>query len=164
MVFYTFAEFYPSWDSLPLLDPVELWCSDYCLPGSTCGSRAVKYFQEPNNRGTHKSGHWDLSGPNARSNKKLPRSDMMKLQYRDIIRAGAIFSSFGTALLILFLIILLSFPVEKDCSKHQRCEFYSKAPEPLNYLVSPNFVVTTLFVISAGILVMRFAKRYSNRV
>ena len=114
--------------------------------------------------GTHKSGHRDLSGPNARSNKKLPRSDMMKLLYRDIIRAGAIFSSFGTALLILFLIILLSFPVEKDCSKYQRCEFYSKAPEPLNYLVSPNFVVTTLFVISAGILVMRFAKRYSNRV
>ena len=114
--------------------------------------------------GTHKSGHRDLLGPNARSNKKLPRTDMMKLQYRDIIRAGAIFSSFGTALLILFLIILLSFPIEKDCSKHQRCEFYSKAPEPLNYLVSPNFVVITLFVISAGVLVMRFARRYSNRV
>ena len=109
----------------------------------------------------HKIGYCD---PNGRSNKKLLRTDMMKLQYSDIIRAGAIFSSFGTALLILFLIILLSFPIEKDCSKHQRCEFYSKAPEPLNYLVSPNFVVITLFVISAGVLVMRFARRYSNQV
>ena len=88
----------------------------------------------------------------------------MTLQYGHIIRVGAIISSFGTALLILFLIILLSFPVEKECSKHQRCEFYSKAPEPLNNLVSPNFIVTILSVISAGILVMRFAKRYSNRV
>jgi hypothetical protein len=112
----------------------------------------------------HKIGYCDLLDPNGRSNKKLLRTDMMKLQYSDIIRAGAIFSSFGTALLILFLIILLSFPIEKDCSKHQRCEFYSKAPEPLNYLVSPNFVVITLFVISAGVLVMRFARRYSNRV
>lgn len=112
----------------------------------------------------HKRGHRDLLCPNAGSNKKLPHSDIMKLQYRDIIRAGAIFSSFGTALLILFLIILLSFPIEKDCSKHQGCEFYSIAPEPLNYLVSPSFVVTTLFVISAGVLVMRFARRYSNRV
>ena len=128
------------------------------------GHEAICVFRSQIIDEIHKSGYRDLLGPDARSNKKLLRTDMMKLQYSDIIRAGAIFSSFGTALLILFLIILLSFPIEKDCSKHQRCEFYSKAPEPLNYLVSPNFVVITLFVISAGVLVMRFARRYSNRV
>ena len=160
-----FSEFYPSWDPLPLLDPSAFGVQIIVYLGQHAeGSRGHRYFQKPNFDEIHKSGYCDLLDPNARSNKKLLRTDMMKLQYSDIIRAGAIFSSFGTALLILFLIILLSFPIEKDCSKHQRCEFYSKAPEPLNYLVSPNFVVITLLVISAGVLVMRFARRYSNRV
>lgn len=160
-----FAEFYPSWDPLPLLDPSAFGVLIIVsLSQHAAGHEAISVSRSQIIDEIHKSGYRDLLGPDARSNKKLLRTDMMKLQYSDIIRAGAIFSSFGTALLILFLIILLSFPIEKDCSKHQRCEFYSKAPEPLNYLVSPNFVVITLFVISAGVLVMRFARRYSNRV
>lgn len=160
-----FSEFYPSWDPLPLLDPSAFGVLIIVsLSQHAAGHEAISVSRSQIIDEIHKSGYRDLLGPDARSNKKLLRTDMMKLQYSDIIRAGAIFSSFGTALLILFLIILLSFPIEKDCSKHQRCEFYSKAPEPLNYLVSPNFVVITLFVISAGVLVMRFARRYSNRV
>lgn len=160
-----FSEFYPSWDPLPLLDPSAFGVLIIVYLGQhAAGPEAISVSRSQIIDEIHKSGYRDLLGPDARSNKKLLRTDMMKLQYSDIIRAGAIFSSFGTALLILFLIILLSFPIEKDCSKHQRCEFYSKAPEPLNYLVSPNFVVITLFVISAGVLVMRFARRYSNRV
>lgn len=160
-----FSEFYPSWDPLPLLDPSAFGVLIIVYLGQhAAGHEAISVSRSQIIDEIHKSGYRDLLGPDARSNKKLLRTDMMKLQYSDIIRAGAIFSSFGTALLILFLIILLSFPIEKDCSKHQRCEFYSKAPEPLNYLVSPNFVVITLFVISAGVLVMRFARRYSNRV
>lgn len=160
-----FSEFYPFWDPLPLLDPSAFGVLIIVYLGQhAAGHEAISVSRSQIIDEIHKSGYRDLLGPDARSNKKLLRTDMMKLQYSDIIRAGAIFSSFGTALLILFLIILLSFPIEKDCSKHQRCEFYSKAPEPLNYLVSPNFVVITLFVISAGVLVMRFARRYSNRV
>jgi hypothetical protein len=160
-----FSEFYPSWDPLPLLDPSAFGVLIIVsLSQHAAGHEAISVSRSQIIDEIHKSGYRDLLGPDARSNKKLLRTDMMKLQYSNIIRAGAIFSSSGTALLILFLIILLSFPIEKDCSKHQRCEFYSEAPEPLNYLVSPNFVVITLFVISAGVLVMRLARRYSNRV
>jgi hypothetical protein len=55
-------------------------------------------------------------------------------------------------------LILLSFPVAKDCAKHEGCKFYSTAPEPLNYLITPLLVVAALFVISVGVLVMRFAR------
>lgn len=83
---------------------------------------------------------------------------MNGLQRSALVKAGAVFSSFGTALLILFILILLSFPVAKDCAKNEGCKFYSTAPEPLNYLVTPSLVVAALFVISAGVLVMRFAR------
>jgi hypothetical protein len=79
------------------------------------------------------------------------------------VRAGALFSSFGTFLLVLFIVIILFFPVEKDCSKYESCKFYSTAPEPFNYLISPAFIVIALSVISAGVLVMRVAKWYSYR-
>jgi hypothetical protein len=84
--------------------------------------------------------------------------DINWLQRSALVKAGAVFSSFGTALLILFILILLSFPVAKDCAKHEGCKFYSTAPEPLNYLITPLLVVAALFVISAGVLVMRFAR------
>jgi len=84
---------------------------------------------------------------------------------RDIlIRAGAIFSSAGTVLLALFILILLIFPVVKNCPNQEQCDYYTTAPEPLNYFITPLYVAVDLFVIATGVLFMRFARWYKYRV
>lgn len=80
---------------------------------------------------------------------------------RDIlIKAGAIFSSAGTILLSLLISILLIFPVVKNCPNQEQCDYYTTAPEPLNYFITPMFVTVDLLVIAAGVLCMRFARWY----
>ncbi|HJU85283.1 MAG TPA: hypothetical protein VJ551_02240 [Nitrososphaeraceae archaeon] len=84
---------------------------------------------------------------------------------RDIlIRAGAIFSSVGTILLALLILALLIFPIVKNCSNQEECDYFSTAPEPLNYFVTPIFVTVDLFVIATGVLFMRFARWYTYKV
>jgi hypothetical protein len=78
---------------------------------------------------------------------------------RDIlIRAGGIFSAAGIVLLTLFISILLIFPVVKSCPNQEQCDYYTTAPEPLNYFITPLFVTLDLFVIATGVLFMRFAR------
>jgi hypothetical protein len=81
-----------------------------------------------------------------------------------LIKTGAIFSSLGTALLIIIIMILLIFPVVKDCQDDKKCSFFSTAPRPLNYLVTPVLVSAALFIIATGVLIMRFARRYKYKI
>jgi hypothetical protein len=80
-----------------------------------------------------------------------------------LIRGGAVFSSAGTVLLILIISILLIYPVDKNCSNDNKCEYHSTAPEPLSYFIKPIFIAMALFVIAAGIGLMRFAKWYKYK-
>jgi hypothetical protein len=84
---------------------------------------------------------------------------------RDVlIRAGAISSSVGSILLALLILVLLIFPVVKNCPNQEECDYSSTAPAPLNYLITPIFVTVDLFVIATGVLFMRFARRYTYKV
>jgi hypothetical protein len=81
-----------------------------------------------------------------------------------IIKSGAIFSSIGIAILVVFVVILLSFPVLKECSKLQHhCKFNSMAPGPLKSVVSPLLVVSALLTVSAGIAMIRVGIWYRYR-
>jgi hypothetical protein len=80
-----------------------------------------------------------------------------------LIRGGAIFSLAGTVLLILLISILLAYPVIKNCSNDNKCDYRSTAPTPLSYLIQPIFVAGALFVIAAGIGLMRFARWYKYK-
>ena len=100
--------------------------------------------------------------PRVKSNKNF-LNDIHRLQGDILIRAGAIFSSFGTALLIVCILILLIFPVAKDCPNEQACMFFTTAPEPLSYFVTPVLVAAALFTISSGVILMRFARWYKYK-
>jgi hypothetical protein len=81
-----------------------------------------------------------------------------------LIRAGAIFSSVGTILLALLILVLLTFPVVKNCPNQEECNYFSTAPKPLNYFVTPIFVTVDLFVIATGVLFMRLVRWYTYKV
>lgn len=82
-----------------------------------------------------------------------------------LIRLGAIIGSVGTISLIIFAVILLVFPVIKDCNNNgiYKCDYFSKAPYPLNLLINPIILLTILIVISIGIVMIRSGKWYLNR-
>jgi hypothetical protein len=85
------------------------------------------------------------------------------LRLDTLIRGGAVFSLAGTVLLILLISILLAYPVVKNCSNDDKCDYRSTAPAPLSYLVKPIPVAVALFVIATGIGLMRFAKWYKYK-
>jgi hypothetical protein len=73
-------------------------------------------------------------------------------------------SCIGTALLIAFVVILLAFPVLKECQKlDERCEFISTAPKPLKSLINPIFLFTALIIIALGVAIIRFGTWYQYR-
>jgi hypothetical protein len=82
-----------------------------------------------------------------------------------LIKLGAVIGSFGTISLIIFAVILLIFPVSKDCTNNSiyKCNYISKAPYPLNRLINPIILLTILTIISIGIVVIRSGKWYSDR-
>lgn len=81
-----------------------------------------------------------------------------------IVRSGAILSCIGTALLIMFIAILLAFPILKECQDiDERCEFISKAPMPLRSLINPVFLFTALIIIALGVAIIRFGTWYQYR-
>ena len=70
-------------------------------------------------------------------------------------------SCIGTALLITFIVILIAFPVLKECQNlHGRCEFISTAPEPLKSLINPIFLSASLLIIASGVAIIRFGTWY----
>ena len=72
-------------------------------------------------------------------------------------KAGAIVSAAGVALLVTFVLILLVFPVAKECDGG-KCNYVSAAPASLQPIVTPAFLAVSLLTIAAGILVIRYSR------
>jgi hypothetical protein len=81
---------------------------------------------------------------------------MMLLQ--TLAKSGAIVSSVGVALMVVFVIVLLSFPVIKNCNENEKCTYRSTAPGELQSVVQPSFLAISLITISAGIMILRFSR------
>jgi hypothetical protein len=79
-----------------------------------------------------------------------------------LIKSGAIVSSAGVALLIAFVVVLLAFPVTKDC-QGQECTYTSTAPAQLAGIVQPAFLAISLMVIAAGVFMVRFGRWKSDK-
>ncbi len=75
-----------------------------------------------------------------------------------LAKSGAIISSIGVALLVTFAVILLTFPVIKNCGGDQKCSYHSTAPGRLQLIVQPSFLAVSLFTISAGVLILRLSR------
>lgn len=87
----------------------------------------------------------------------------MYLGSQTIVKSGAVFSTIGVALLIAFIIVLLAFPVLKECQDSgKKCEFSSTAPKPLKFIVKPTFLVIALLAIAIGVVIIRFGTWYHH--
>lgn len=76
-----------------------------------------------------------------------------------LTKAGAIVSSAGIALFIVFVAVLLIFPVIKECdSDGKNCSYSSTAPEPFQAVVQPGYLAGSLLTIAGGVLLVRFAR------
>ncbi|HKO40861.1 MAG TPA: hypothetical protein VJU85_06320 [Nitrososphaeraceae archaeon] len=83
------------------------------------------------------------------------------LRYRRMIKLGALISTAGVTMLILFGLILLLFPVTKICEEH--CNYISSAPEYLRQLINPLFLFISLILISSGVFFIRMGNRQLYR-
>lgn len=81
---------------------------------------------------------------------------MISLQ--TLAKSGAIVSSVGVALMVIFVIVLLSFPVIKNCNENEKCTYRSTAPGELQSVAQPSFLAISLITISAGIMILRFSR------
>lgn len=86
----------------------------------------------------------------------------MAIKYIDkIIKCGAVCSLIGTFILILLVLVIVIFPVQKICKSNESdCQYISAAPGILRTLVSPHTLVIALLTIAAGILIFRFGTWY----
>jgi hypothetical protein len=86
----------------------------------------------------------------------------MVIKYIDkIIKCGAVCSLIGTFILILLVLVIVVFPVQKICNSNESdCQYISTAPSILRTLVSPYTLVIALLTIAAGILIFRFGTWY----
>jgi hypothetical protein len=75
-----------------------------------------------------------------------------------LAKSGAIISSIGVALMVIFVVIILAFPVTKNCIGNEKCSYYSTAPGALQSIVQPSFLAISLITISAGILILRLGR------
>jgi hypothetical protein len=76
--------------------------------------------------------------------------------YGYMVKSGAVISTIGVIMLVLFGLILLIFPVIKTCEKS--CVYISTAPEHIRQLINPLFLFISLLLISFGIFSIRFGK------
>jgi len=83
------------------------------------------------------------------------------LRYRRMIKLGALISTAGVIMLILFGLILLLFPVTKICEEN--CNYLSSAPEFLRQLINPLFLFISLILISLGVFFIRIGNRQLYR-
>jgi len=80
-----------------------------------------------------------------------------------LAKSGAIVSSTGVALLVAFVVVLLTFPVNKECESGERCTYTSTAPEQLAAIVQPAYLAASLMIIAAGVFMVRFGRWKSNK-
>ncbi|MFL6380290.1 MAG: hypothetical protein ACJ72S_03230 [Nitrososphaeraceae archaeon] len=86
------------------------------------------------------------------------------MEVKSIEKSGAILSTVGLALLIAFIIVLLAFPIVKQCQRSsQQCKFYSAGPDYVRFIVRPIFLATALIMIAIGVGTTRFAIWYQYR-
>ena len=86
------------------------------------------------------------------------------MELREIEKSGAIFSTVGLALLVTFIIVLLAFPIIKQChGPTEKCEFYSAAPDSVRFIVKPIFLATALIITAIGVGITRFAVWYQYK-
>ena len=86
------------------------------------------------------------------------------MELKGIEKSGAIFSMVGIALLIAFAIVLLAFPIIKQCQRStEKCEFYSAAPDSVRFIVKPIFLAIALITIAIGVGTTRFAVWYQYK-
>jgi hypothetical protein len=83
------------------------------------------------------------------------------LRYRRMIKLGALISTAGITMLILFGLTLLLFPVTKICEEN--CNYISSAPEYLRQLINPLFLFISLILISSGVFFIRIGNRQLYR-
>ena len=74
-----------------------------------------------------------------------------------LVKAGAITSTAGVAMLVAFVTALLVFPVVKECQGAD-CNFESTAPEQLKSIINPGFFASSLLVIATGIVMIRYSR------
>lgn len=78
-----------------------------------------------------------------------------------IIKAGAVCSIIGTFVLILLVLVIVIFPIQKNCNHdNEKCEYVSSAPNLLKTLINPQTLVVSLLTIAAGILIFRLGTWY----
>ncbi len=82
--------------------------------------------------------------------------DFYLKNHNHLIKSGAIISTIGIIMLILFGAILLIFPVIKICEK--KCIFVSTAPQYLKQLINPLFLFISLILISVGVFLIRIVR------
>jgi hypothetical protein len=75
-----------------------------------------------------------------------------------LAKSGALVSSAGVALMVTFVVVLLVFPVIKNCDQDGKCSYRSTAPGQLQSIVQPSFLAISLLTISAGVLVLRLSR------
>ena len=80
-----------------------------------------------------------------------------------LARAGAIVSSAGVALMVIFVVALLAFPVIKNCGESEKCTYQSTAPGELQSIVQPSFLAISLITISSGVLILRFSRWFESK-
>lgn len=80
-----------------------------------------------------------------------------------LAKSGAIVSSAGIAVLIAFVVILLAFPVNKECVGEQKCSYTSTAPPQLAVIVQPGFLAISIMIIAAGVFMVRYSRWKSDK-
>lgn len=79
------------------------------------------------------------------------------LKYRRMIKLGAVVSTLGVGMLILFGLILLMFPMTKNCEI--KCTYVLDAPNFFKQIISPSFLFISLILISSGVFLIRIGNR-----
>ncbi len=75
-----------------------------------------------------------------------------------LARSGAIVSSAGVALMVVFVAVFLAFTVIKNCGEREKCTYHSTAPGEMQSIVQPGFLAISLITISIGVLILRFSR------
>jgi TRAP-type mannitol/chloroaromatic compound transport system permease small subunit len=81
-----------------------------------------------------------------------------------IVKFGGVVALLGSVILVFFAYALLAYPIEKKCSTTtNKCEFFSKSPEVLRWLINAYIIVTSLLLIAGGVGIFRFALWYQYK-
>ena len=81
-----------------------------------------------------------------------------QLRLEVLAKYGAIVSSAGIGLLIVFVVTLLAYPVIKECEGNDKCSYTSMAPEQLKAVIQPSFLAVSFMIISGGVLMVRLSR------